>query len=89
MGKEERGGRLRETCFLFERNVMNHAPTAHAITFKNTKITSHGWRMATDLWHKNVKILSQKRAIKMLQLERKTNMKWRFLRLCVVVLGFF
>ena len=31
MGKEEREGRLRETCFLFERNVMNHAPTAHAI----------------------------------------------------------
>ena len=72
---------------------MNHAPTAGAwrlVAFlKNMRNVinnvSYDWRMA----QKNVKNQSQKRALKILQIERKTEIKRWFLPLRVFVFRFF
>ena len=74
------------------RNVMNHAPTlAHgdSLHFKKyaerDESRSYDWCMA----QKNVKNQSQKRVLKILQIERKTEIKRCFLPLRVVVFRFF
>ena len=72
---------------------MNHAPTAGAcrlVEILKKYAERDESRPYAGAWHKkNVKNQSQKRALKILQIERKTEIKRWFLPLRVFVFRFF